>query len=68
MATLNTFLTQSEAAETLRVCTRTLARMRKNGTGPKFFKAGNRVLYPVPILDAWVESRTFQSTSEVELA
>lgn len=67
MAKTNTFLTQSEAAEILRLSPRTLERMRLVGTGPKFVKAGRRVLYNVDFINQWTEAQTFQSTSEAEL-
>ena len=68
MKSPNSFLTQSEAAETLRISTRTLERMRLEGSGPKFTKAGRRVLYRPELLEKWADAQTFQSTSEAELA
>ena len=67
MANSNTFLTQSEAAKLLRLSPRTLERMRLVGSGPKFVKAGRRVLYRVDFIDDWTDAQTFQSTSEAEL-
>lgn len=60
----NSYLIQREAAETLRLSDRTLERMRLDGTGPKFMKAGRRVLYRYSDLEAWLQERTYQSTSE----
>lgn len=62
------YLNSEEAARILRLSARTLERMRVEGSGPKYLKAGRgtraRVLYRPADLDAWLESRTFNSTSE----
>lgn len=62
------FLTTQEAADYLRESPRTLEGRRVSGDGPIFYKAGKgkaaRVLYRREDLDAWVEARAFQSTSE----
>lgn len=62
------FLTQNEAAELLRVSPRTLERHRVAGSGPRFIKAGRRVLYRAVDLETWADSNTFSSTSEAEQA
>ncbi len=62
------FLTQSEAAGVLRISERTLERFRLEGSGPRFVKAGRRVLYKRADIDAWTNARTFQSTSEMGAA
>ena len=59
------FLTQNEAADFLRISPHTLERKRCNSTGPKFVKAGRRVLYTETSLKDWTDSRTFNNTSEV---
>ena len=62
------YLNSQEAARILRLSARTLERMRVEGSGPKYLKAGRgtraRVLYRPADLDLWLESRTFSSTSE----
>ena len=60
------FLTQSETAQVLRLSERTLERLRVAGQGPKFVKAGRRVLYRDADLEAWTASRTFGSTAEAQ--
>ena len=65
MQPADTFLTQDEAAKRLRLSPRTLERMRLNGDGPRFIKAGRRVLYRNSSLEAWVDDRTFVRTSEI---
>ena len=60
------YLIQEEAAKLLRLSPRTLERQRLDGTGPKFVKLGRRVLYRASDLEAWLQNRTFQSTSEVD--
>jgi len=58
------YLTQNEAAEVLRISPRSLERFRVEGTGPKFCRAGRRILYRQSDIQAWLESRCFTSTSE----
>jgi len=64
------YLMTVEAAEFLRLSPRTLERMRVDGTGPRFLKAGPglraRVLYRQSDLEAWLESFSFASTSEYD--
>jgi predicted DNA-binding transcriptional regulator AlpA len=60
------YLIQEEAAKLLRLSPRTLERQRLDGTGPKFVKLGRRVLYRASDMEAWLQNRTFQSTSEVD--
>jgi len=58
-------LTQSEAAEYLRISVRTLERWRVTGSGPAWVKCGKRrVLYQQSILEEWIASRVVHSTSE----
>lgn len=56
------------AAAVLGLSPRTLERMRVEGTGPKFRKLGpgirSRVAYRVEDIQAWVDSLSFNSTSE----
>ena len=40
--------------------------LRLTGTGPRFTKAGKRVLYRIDELDTWTASRTFTSTAEAQ--
>ena len=58
------YLTQAQLAEALNISERTLERMRADGTGPCFAKAGRRVLYATADVDAWLKERTFVSTAE----
>lgn len=62
------FMTQAEAAEYLRVSTRTLERLRATGTGPRFTRLGRRTVYATSELDAFASSRTFTSTAEADAA
>jgi predicted DNA-binding transcriptional regulator AlpA len=57
-------LTQREAAAFLRLSERTLERWRLTGDGPRWVKAGRRVLYRAADLEAWIASRVVGSTSE----
>lgn len=66
--TAQLYLTQAEAADVLRLSQRTLERHRIAGTGPRFIKAGARVLYREADLHEWTEGRTFLSTAEADAA
>jgi excisionase family DNA binding protein len=57
-------LTQGEAAEVLRLSERTLERLRLQGSGPRYVKAGRSVRYRETDLDGWIASRVVGSTSE----
>ncbi len=51
------YLTNQEAADYLRLQTRTLDNLRWIGTGPKFRKHGGRIVYHIDDLEAWSEKR-----------
>ncbi|GJL98842.1 MAG: DNA-binding protein [Methyloligella sp.] len=57
------YLTNKEAADYLRLQTRTLDNLRWIGTGPKFRKHGGRIVYHIDDLEAWSEKRLRISTS-----
>ncbi len=59
-------LTTREAARLLKVSTKTLERMRVEGTGPAFYKAGRAVRYRMQDLLAWLEAHKFTSTTQVK--
>ena len=68
-----TFLTQAEAAEVLRLSERTLERYRQEASGPRFARTGpigrqGKVLYKRSDIDAWIAERTFESTSQANAA
>lgn len=54
--------TPAEVSQEITVSTATLAQHRSRGTGPKFVKAGGRVLYRWSDVDAWLDANTYQST------
>jgi len=60
------FLTPTEAGAYLRLSARTLENYRTLGGGPRFRKFGRSIRYTIPDLDAWVESRAFEMTSDPE--
>lgn len=64
----DTYLTTAEAAQLVRLSPRTLERLRLQGSGPRYLKAGSgkkaRVLYRRTDLVAWLEQGEFKSTSE----
>ena len=60
----NDILFTEEAADYVRLSKPTLERFRISGDGPKFLKLGGSVRYRKVDLDAWLESRVVNSTSE----
>lgn len=53
-----------EAAAYLRTSTSTLAKYRTRGNGPAFIRQSSRkTLYRKADLDAWLNARTYSSTS-----
>ena len=57
-------LTNAEAAAFVRLSPRTLEKFRVLGGGPRYKKLGARVRYSVEDLRSWLESRTFEMTSD----
>ena len=55
----SSLMTQPEVAEYLRVAEHTLENWRYRKIGPRFMKAGARVLYRHSDIDAWLESNAF---------
>ncbi|MEY9885562.1 helix-turn-helix transcriptional regulator [Bradyrhizobium sp. USDA 329] len=49
------YLTSKEAAAYLRSSTSTLAKLRMNGSGPRFTRIGRAVRYREGDLDAWMD-------------
>jgi excisionase family DNA binding protein len=58
-------LTQSDAAKLLRLSERTLERLRLQGGGPVYVKAGRSVRYRESDLEAWIAARVVSSTSQI---
>jgi excisionase family DNA binding protein len=56
-------LDQREAAKLLRLSERTLERLRLEGGGPLYVKAGRCVRYRETDLEAWIAARIVSSTS-----
>lgn len=48
-------LRPKEASQALSTSLRTLARWRASGGGPRWFKQGKNVYYPVAELDDWLQ-------------
>ncbi|MBT4889875.1 MAG: helix-turn-helix domain-containing protein [Rhodospirillales bacterium] len=59
------YLNRVKAAEYLGLSSKTLDRLRISGGGPRYWKAGSRVMYDQRDLDAWVDERKRSSTSEI---
>lgn len=64
------FLNTIDAAKILQLSPRTLERMRVEGGGPPFLKAGpgkrSRVLYRYKDLIDWLSQRSFDNTSQYD--
>jgi hypothetical protein len=60
----STLLTTTEAAPHVRLSPRTLEKYRVLGGGPRYKKLGARVFYTLSDLKAWLDSRTFEMTSD----
>ena len=58
------YITTPQAAKLLRISGRTLERRRAQGNGPRFHKAGKRVLYRIDEIEVWLAGNSFGSTSE----
>ena len=63
--TLPRYLDTGQAGEYLGISPSTLNRMRVTGEGPRYSKAGRRVIYDIEDLDAWVEKRKRHFTGEL---
>ncbi len=63
-ASSDMLLDHVEAASSLRLAPRTLARHRADGTGPVFIRLGRRVLYHPDDIMEWAQSHRYRSTSE----
>jgi predicted DNA-binding transcriptional regulator AlpA len=57
-------LTNTEAAQFLKLSPRTLEKLRVTGGGPRFRKLGRRVLYARHELENWADQRACDSTSD----
>jgi hypothetical protein len=60
------WLTQRELARHLDISTRSLERLRHAGNGPRFAKAGKKILYKVGHVEDWLAARTYTSTGEAK--
>lgn len=60
------YLTPRDLNERLRgmISVRTLANWRCLGIGPRFTKAGGRILYPISAVEEWEKSSTVESTAD----
>ena len=59
----------AQAARLLRVAPTTLRKWRVSGKGPRYVRLSKvRVFYRREDIEAWVEARTFASTSEETVA
>jgi predicted DNA-binding transcriptional regulator AlpA len=59
-------LKPKDAAAHLQLSESTLAKLRLYGTGPRYTKAGRAVRYRRADLDAWMDSRRTDSTTDAD--
>lgn len=57
-------LTTEELAARYRMHPTSVANWRVSGQGPKYIKAGKRVLYPLNEVEAWEAERVHRSTAD----
>ncbi len=57
-------LSETEAAQRLKLSTRTLRNWRVTGQGPKFVKVGRLIRYKIVEIEEWIEMNTRKSTSD----
>ena len=58
------YLTPKEAADLLRTTKAALAGRRCRDSGPPYIKEGNRILYPVDALTAYLDANTIHPTEK----
>jgi excisionase family DNA binding protein len=63
---LASWLTQKQLAEQLDVSQRTLERMRTEGNGPSFSRAGRRIMYHAADVESWLRANRFSSTAKAK--
>ena len=59
------YLRPAEAAQYVRLSVATLAQMRVEQRGPRYYKAGGKVLYKLEDLVGWVERVQYEGTAKV---
>jgi hypothetical protein len=62
------YLTANDTSASYHIPKRTLERMRRDGTGPRYVKAGRRILYRLNDIESWLAGRAFQTTAEARKA
>jgi len=60
----STILRPSEAGSYLSLSTQRLAKLRLEGAGPAYIKAGRSILYRILDLEAWLVANRRVSTSD----
>lgn len=65
---MNEPLDTPKAAPVIGVAPKTMENWRTLGKGPRFIKAGGRVVYDVADLEAWKAAHRVSSTSERKAA
>ena len=58
------YLTPAEAADLLRTTPAALAVRRCRDSGPPYVKEGNRILYPLDALTAYLDANTIHPTEK----
>jgi predicted DNA-binding transcriptional regulator AlpA len=66
MSDVANVMATSVAARFVGLSKSTLTKLRLNGTGPTYCKLGRRVVYRQEDLEAWLSSRTANSTTDAD--
>ena len=62
------YLTPVQVEREYHLPVRTLERKRREGGGPRYVKAGRRVLYRRSDVEDWLDARSFESTADARRA
>lgn len=65
---MDKLLTEVDAAPLIGVKVKTLQNWRVSGAGPRFIKAGRRIVYDPADIQVWKDARRVSSTSQVVVA
>jgi hypothetical protein len=62
------YLTVDDTSVSYHIPKRTLERMRRDGSGPRYHKCGKKILYRLDDIECWLAGRAFLTTAEARKA